>query len=202
MAPGPRDEVTWGRPSIIYSVPAENAKAACNQKETSGRPRRDRVKSNWPVLFTNIKVRKTRAKKLLPIKRLKGHKNEMQRVVLEWILDVKVTQSCLTLWNSPGQNTGVCSCFLLLGIFPTQRSSPGLPHCRELLYQLRRKGSPRILECAAYPFSRGSPWPRNGTGSPALQVDSLPTELAGKPCGSWPERTLLWLGRTWPWAAR
>ena len=30
-------------------------------------------------------------------------------------------------WNSPGQNTGVDSCYLLQGIFPTQGSNPGLP---------------------------------------------------------------------------
>ena len=39
-------------------------------------------------------------------------------------------------WNSPGQNTGVGSLSLLQGIFPTQRSNPGLPHCRRILYQL------------------------------------------------------------------
>ena len=70
---------------------------------------------------------------------------------------LKVTQSCLTLcnlmdynspWNSPGQNTGVGSLSLLQGIFPTQGSSPGLPHWH--------KGSPRILEWVAYPFSSGS----------------------------------------------
>ena len=30
-------------------------------------------------------------------------------------------------WNSPGQNTGVGSCSLLQGIFPTQESNPGPP---------------------------------------------------------------------------
>ena len=39
-------------------------------------------------------------------------------------------------WNSPGQNTGVGSLSLLQGIFPTQGSNPGLPHCRRILYQL------------------------------------------------------------------
>ena len=33
-------------------------------------------------------------------------------------------------WNSPGQNTGVGNFSLLQGIFPTQRSNPGLSHCR------------------------------------------------------------------------
>ena len=46
-------------------------------------------------------------------------------------------------WNSPGQNTGVSSLSLLQGIFPTQGSNPGLLHCRQILYQLNHKGSPR-----------------------------------------------------------
>ena len=49
-------------------------------------------------------------------------------------------------WNSPGQNTGIGSHSLLQGIFPTQGSNPGLPHCRRILYQLSHQGSPRILE--------------------------------------------------------
>ena len=57
-------------------------------------------------------------------------------------------------WNSPRQNTGVGSLSLLQVIFPTQRSNPGLPQCRQVLYQLSHKGNPRILECIAYPFSR------------------------------------------------
>ena len=46
-------------------------------------------------------------------------------------------------WNYPGQNTGVGSLSLLQGIFPTQESNPGLPHCRRILYQLSHKGSPK-----------------------------------------------------------
>ena len=45
-------------------------------------------------------------------------------------------------WNSPGQNTGVGSCSLLRGIFPTQGLNPGLPHFRWILYQLSHQGSP------------------------------------------------------------
>ena len=61
------------------------------------------------------------------------------------------------------QNTGVRSLSLLQGIFPTQGSNPGLPHCRQILGQLSHQGSPRILECVAYPFSRGPSRPRNRT---------------------------------------
>ena len=51
----------------------------------------------------------------------------------------------------------------------------------------------RILEWIAMPSSRGSSQPRNGIelGSPALQTDSLPADLPGKPVllrGCNPER--------------
>ena len=59
-------------------------------------------------------------------------------------------------WNSLGQNTEVGSLSLLQGIFTTQGANSGLLHCRRILYQLSHKGSPRILEWVAYPFSRGS----------------------------------------------
>ena len=39
-------------------------------------------------------------------------------------------------WNSPGQNTRMGSHSLLQGIFPTLGSNPGLPHCRQIVYQL------------------------------------------------------------------
>ena len=75
-----------------------------------------------------------------------------------------VTQSCPTLCepvdcslpgssvhsDSPGKNTGLGCHALLQGIFPTQGSNPGLPHCRWILYHLSHQGSPRILEWVAY----------------------------------------------------
>ena len=57
-----------------------------------------------------------------------------------------VAQLCLTLqphglgparllcpWDFPGKNTGVGCHSLLQGIFPSQGSNPGLPHCRQTL---------------------------------------------------------------------
>ena len=67
-------------------------------------------------------------------------------------------------WNSPGQNIGMDSLSLLQGIFPMQGLNPGLPHCRQILYQLSHQGSPRILEWVASPFSSGSSQSRNQTG--------------------------------------
>ena len=52
---------------------------------------------------------------------------------------------------------------LLQGIFPTQGSNPGLPHCKRFIYHLSLQGSPRILEWVAYPFSRRTTQPRNQT---------------------------------------
>ena len=46
-------------------------------------------------------------------------------------------------WNSPGRTTRVGSLSLLQGIFPMQGSNPGLPHWRQILYQLSHQGKPK-----------------------------------------------------------
>ena len=95
-----------------------------------------------------------------------------------------VAQSCLTLCdlmdcslpgssvhgNSPGKKTGVGCHAFLQGIFTTQGSNPGLSCIagRFFFYHLSHQGSPQILEWVAYPFSRGSSWPRNQTGVPCI----------------------------------
>ena len=85
---------------------------------------------------------------------------------------MKVIQSCLTFCNPmdytvheilQAKNTGVGS-LSLQGIFPSQGSNLHLPHHRHTLYQLSYKGSPRIMEWVAYPFSSGSSQPRNWIG--------------------------------------
>ena len=98
------------------------------------------------------------------------------RILIGYVLCF-VTQLCLTLCNpmdcsppgssvhgiSLGKNTGVGCSALLQKIFQTQGLNLGLPHCRQILYHLNHKGSPRILEWIAYPFFSGSSWPRNWT---------------------------------------
>ena len=80
-----------------------------------------------------------------------------------------VAQLCLTLCDpvevslpsssvhggiSPGKNAGVGCHALLQGIFPTQGSNPGLPHCRWIFYCLSHQGSPKLLTvCPYYPFN-------------------------------------------------
>ena len=115
------------------------------------------------------------------------HLKNIGEFFLKWN-EVKVAQSYPTFcnpmdcpWDSLGQNSEVGSLSLLQGIVPIQGLNPGLLHCRQILYQLGHKGSPRILEWVAYPFSRGSSDSGIEPVSPALQVDSLPTELSGNP---------------------
>ena len=79
-------------------------------------------------------------------------------------LKVKAAQCVQLFVNSPGQNIGVDSLSLLQGIFPTQGSNLGLPHCGQSLYQLSHKGSPRILEWVTYLCSSRSSQPRDWTG--------------------------------------
>ena len=71
------------------------------------------------------------------------------------IVKVKVTQVCLTL------------------CYPMDCSMPG-SSANGILYA-------RILEWVAIPFSRGSSHSGIKQRSPALQVNSLPSELPGKP---------------------
>ena len=82
-----------------------------------------------------------------------------------WLFSTPWTIACQAPHgDSPGKNTGVSCHDFLQGIFPAQGSNPGISHCRRILYWLSHEGSPRILEWVAYPFSRGSSWPKNWTG--------------------------------------
>ena len=76
-------------------------------------------------------------------------------------MDCSPPGSSLCPWDSLGKNTSVDCHALLQGILPTQGSNPGLLSCRWILYHLSHQGSPRILDWAAYPFSRRSCRPRN-----------------------------------------
>ena len=74
-------------------------------------------------------------------------------------------------WNSPGQYTGVGNLSLLQGIFPTQGSSPDLPHCRWILYQLSHREvheSRSVLSNSLWPHGLNSPGQNTGVGSLSL----------------------------------
>ena len=57
--------------------------------------------------------------------------------------------------DSPGKNTGVGCQVLLQGIFPTQGSNPGFPHCRQILYHLSHQGT---LHTSISHGPRAWPW--------------------------------------------
>ena len=81
----------------------------------------------------------------------------------------------------PDKNTAVGCHFLLQGIFLTQGLNLGLPYCRQILYQQSHKGSPRILEWVAYPFSRRYSQSRKQTRVFCIAGGFFTTELSGKP---------------------
>ena len=77
--------------------------------------------------------------------------SQVALVVKKWR---EVTQSCPTLCN------------------PMDCSLPGF--FIHWIFQAR------VLEWVAFSFSKGSSWPRDWTGSPTLQADSLMSEPPGK----------------------
>ena len=104
------------------------------------------------------------------------------------------------------KNTGVGSLLLLQWIFLTQDSNQGLLHCKQVLYQLSFGGlvskyclplvtswtvtrqAPMSMRFSRQEYWSGLPFPSPGdlpnpgveTWFPALQADSLPTEISGK----------------------
>ena len=85
-----------------------------------------------------------------------GEFSKKLKIELPCALLCSVTQPCptlcnlmgcsppglLCLWGFSGKNTGVGCHDLLQGIFSTQGSDLGLPHCRWVLYYLSHLGSP------------------------------------------------------------
>ena len=87
------------------------------------------------------------------------------------------------------QNTGVGSLSLLQGIFPAQGSNPGLPNWRKILYQLSHKGSPRILEWVANPFSSRPSRPRTWTRVSCIAGGFFTNRAVREPSGREYEQT-------------
>ena len=80
-------------------------------------------------------------------------------------------------WDFPGKRNGVCYHCLRQGIFQTQGSNPGFPHCRQILYCLSHQGSPCIYintdkynnyilcVCVCIKISVTKIWPHMSCGS-------------------------------------
>ena len=104
-------------------------------------------------------------------------------------MKVLLAQSCLTLCDPmdcgpPGSSVhGILQARIPEWVaipFSRRSSQPRIePRFPTLQLDSLPAEPPGKLEWVAYPFSRGSSDP--GIESPALQVDSLPTELSEKP---------------------
>ena len=66
-------------------------------------------------------------------------------------------------WDFLGKSTGVGCHFLLQGLFLTQGSNPGLPHCRQTLYYVSHQGR--------------RPWFNSWVRKIRWRRDSLPTPV-------------------------
>ena len=105
-----------------------------------------------------------------------------------------VAQSCRILYDpmdyslpgssihgdSPGNHTGV-GCHALLQRSSHPKDQTQVSHISQILYCLSHQGSPRILEWVPISSPGDLPDPGIELGSPALQANSLPAELTGKP---------------------
>ena len=80
--------------------------------------------------------------------------------------------------DSPDNNTGVDCQALFQGIFPTERSNPGLPHCRKILYHLSHQGSLGFPWERYYGFEQCGSLPLVGLGAEGCPVAILPAIIA------------------------
>ena len=95
----------------------------------------------------------------------------------EWKVRVKLSGSSwprglqptrlLCPWDFPGKSSEVGCHALLQGIFPTQGSNLGLPHCRQILHQLSDQANPTPSLCCHVNGDSGSdPRPAGLEGGP------------------------------------
>ena len=84
---------------------------------------------------------------------------------IDWTQVSCTAGSFFTSWvTREPKNTGVGSLSLLQWIFLTWELNRDFLLYRQIFYQMSYKGSQRILEWVAYPFSSGPSWPRNRPG--------------------------------------
>ena len=91
-------------------------------------------------------------------------------------------------WDFQGKNTGVGWHFLLQGIFLTQGSNPGLPHCRQILYRqchlvreeriasktcYRKLKEPHLLLCVCAQSCLTLLWPHGRRPPPSSSVHRI-----------------------------
>ena len=94
---------------------------------------------------------------------------------------------------SPGKNTGTGFHALLQGLFPTQGSNPGLPHCRQILYCLSHQGRNSLGMGIFVITNRPVSWPGRGQEARGHGLDPLRDGGRVRPTRAQP-RAQPWLG--------
>ena len=107
-------------------------------------------------------------------------------VTLNKLFNIFKTLSCPTLCDPMDYTVrGILQARILewiASLFSRGSSQPRFSHCRQILYQLSHTREAQEYQNAQpIPSPADLPDPGIEPGSPALQVDSLPTELSGKP---------------------
>ena len=87
------------------------------------------------------------------------------------------------LGDSAGKNTGVGCHSLLKGLFPTQGSNSGLPHCMRILYQLSYREA--LTDVSYYHLKGVEDSPSRSAAAKSLQSCPTPCDpVDGSPPGS------------------
>ena len=153
-------EVGYVRSIIKSWTWVDSAAIHCKMKEVCQRSRRR--EGEQATLWDGSVPQITHLCTNLPLLKFNIYSHMKAKLLSRFILFV--TPWTIQSVNSPGQNPGVGNHCIIQVILPTQGSNLVLPHCRQILYQLSHKGSPRILQWVAYPFSSAPSRPRNWTG--------------------------------------
>ena len=137
-------------------------------------------------------------------------------VCLALVSELKWSESCSVVsdslrprglyspWSSPGQNTGVGSLSLPQGIFPTQGSNLGLPHCRRKLTVNPMTGQFPRNTGQTSTYSPSASWGQNpsveGKTPQILAIQMLQSESQW--ATGWPGAYYLTLQRLHTWASK
>ena len=157
MRPKQRGVGHWQRNFSQCQLPARKDRREANGFHSSWRARNEfhiieTAQANGDLRYPGLFLKNSRLtpkEDLLPSAKMGEQKTKPRSDVLSRSVMSDSLQPLDSLpgssvhGDSPGKDTGVGSLSLLQGLFPTQESNPGLPHCRQILYQLSYQYLPR-----------------------------------------------------------
>ena len=100
----------------------------------------------------------------------------------DWTQVSWIAGKFFTIWATrEPKNIRLGNLSLLQEIFPTQESNWGLLHCRQIRYQLRYQGSPRLGKQDPF-FNQGAFTQSSGVPATSPEPDSVHDSLRGESC--------------------